>query len=63
MVLPSKLSRRTRNFGYRLGLRRRLEKEDVVCFLLFVVGSFLILVFYVVRAHWRLIWSVESEDW
>jgi hypothetical protein len=46
MVLPSKLSRRTRNFGYRLGLRRRLEKEDVVCFLLFVVGSFLIFVFW-----------------
>ena len=54
MVPPSKLSRRTRNFGYRLGLRRRLEKEDVVCFLLFVVGSFLIFVFYVVcvsRVH------------
>ena len=41
-------SQKVRNFGYRLGLRRRLDKEDVCAGLICIVGCVCIVAYWVV---------------
>ena len=45
-----RLTRRTQTLGYRLGLRRRLDKADLVTGLVIVLGSSLIVFYYIVSA-------------
>ena len=55
------LSRRVRNLGFRLGLRRRLERDDLVAAAVALVGAGVIVGVWFVRAHHRLLFSAAES--
>ena len=51
-----KITKRLRNFGYRIpGLRRRFELEDLLLVGVAVGGSFAVVLGWIVWVHWRIL--------
>ena len=51
-----KVTKRLRNFGYRVPfLRRRFELEDILLVGVAVGGSFAVVVCWVLWVHWRIL--------
>ena len=51
-----------RNLGFRLGLRRRLERDDLVAAAVALVGAGVIVGVWFVRAHRRLLFPAAASQ-